>query len=517
MANSYYNASGAPSQGSAGSSATIRGEFNAIVAGFDKMPTLGGNGGQAVFINAGATGMESNAALSVSGSTVTVTGDLAVTGSLALTSVTLSGNLTVNGNTTLGNAAGDTLTIAPNAVTWSNNPTHSGNHTFSGRILLADGALATPSLAFSGATSTGFWQSAGVVSLSLAGVQEAQFHNTLGFLTGDIAAGNFTRIGRAGQIFRQVQAGGATLNFDGIAVDGTSAIAYQFGRAANTTGPHRLQVLRGDGTATTDHQFISGSSGMVAEIARSGGRVLVGSSADNGTDTLQVNGTFAAASSGSAAMLSLTNTNAGSTGVVMTSYANSASPANGDDVFVHTMYGEDSVGSQIPFATWQYTASNVSVGATQTTVQLQGRQGGSTVTFLQFTNGAAYFPSVGTTASAANAFLNSGSSPANQLLRSTSSIRYKTDVLDLPDSEAFAVISQMRPITYRSAVETDDQSRRWLGFIAEELAVVDPRLVHFSRDEDGQEIPDGVQYERVTVLLVAALQEALRRLDAGGL
>jgi len=49
-------------------------------------------------------------------------------------SLTLSGALTANGNVTLGDASGDTLTIAPSAVTWSNNPTHSGNHTFSGNL-----------------------------------------------------------------------------------------------------------------------------------------------------------------------------------------------------------------------------------------------------------------------------------------------------------------------------------------------------------------------------------------------
>lgn len=53
----------------------------------------------------------------------TVTGDLTVTG-----------NLSVGGNTTLGDATGDTLTINPGAVTWTNNPTHSGNHVFSSDV-----------------------------------------------------------------------------------------------------------------------------------------------------------------------------------------------------------------------------------------------------------------------------------------------------------------------------------------------------------------------------------------------
>lgn len=55
--------------------------------------------------------------------------DLIVTGTTVLT-----GSLTANGNVVLGNASGDTLTVAPNAVTWSNNPTHSGNHTFTGAL-----------------------------------------------------------------------------------------------------------------------------------------------------------------------------------------------------------------------------------------------------------------------------------------------------------------------------------------------------------------------------------------------
>ena len=40
--------------------------------------------------------------------------------------------LTANGNVTLGDNSADSLTIYPNTVTWISNPTHSGNHTFSG-------------------------------------------------------------------------------------------------------------------------------------------------------------------------------------------------------------------------------------------------------------------------------------------------------------------------------------------------------------------------------------------------
>lgn len=50
---------------------------------------------------------------------------------LSGTSSSITLNLTVKGNTILGDAASDTLTINPNAVTWAGTPvTHSGSHIF---------------------------------------------------------------------------------------------------------------------------------------------------------------------------------------------------------------------------------------------------------------------------------------------------------------------------------------------------------------------------------------------------
>lgn len=120
--------------------------------------------------------------------------------------------------------------------------------------------------------------------------------------------------------------------------------------------------------------------------------------------------------------------------------------------------------------------------------------------------GEIYLPAIGTTASAANAFLNSGSSPANSILRSTSARKYKTDIEDLTD---WTTIRRLRPITYRSLAEADDKDRQHVGFVAEEVAEVEPRLVHYM---DGQ--PDGVQYERLSVYLVAVVQNLLTRIEA---
>jgi hypothetical protein len=126
---------------------------------------------------------------------------------------------------------------------------------------------------------------------------------------------------------------------------------------------------------------------------------------------------------------------------------------------------------------------------------------------------AVYYPSVGTTASAANAFLNSASSPVNQLLRSTSSLRYKTDIENLDPARADAIL-QMRPVWYRSLADADRKDWSWYGLIAEEVAEVEPRLVHYAPDESGTLVPDGVQYDRLTVLLLDVIKRQRTRLLA---
>lgn len=162
--------------------------------------------------------------------------------------------------------------------------------------------------------------------------------------------------------------------------------------------------------------------------------------------------------------------------------------------------------------------------------------------------GEAYFIGVGTTASAANAFINNASSPVNQLLRSTSSLRYKKDIEPVAAARVESAMQGLRPIWYRSKAEADNKAWSWYGLIAEEVAEVEPRLVHWSYAEedyqdaevevevlaevdgemrpvkqmrtervlkDGAELrPDGVQYERLAVLLLAEVQALRARVAA---
>jgi hypothetical protein len=90
-----------------------------------------------------------------------------------------------------------------------------------------------------------------------------------------------------------------------------------------------------------------------------------------------------------------------------------------------------------------------------------------------------------------------------------SSVKYKTDVEDAELSYSEALVYGSRPVWYRSLSENDPSDYSYWGFIAEEVAEIDPRMVHWG--DDG---PEGVQYDRYVVHLVSVIQKQQQRLDA---
>lgn len=163
----------------------------------------------------------------------------------------------------------------------------------------------------------------------------------------------------------------------------------------------------------------------------------------------------------------------------------------------------------------------------------------------------------GTTASAANGYIDNASSPVGRLLRSTSSEWYKTGIEDVEQKYLDAALS-IRPVYYRPHPEhapDDNPNHGHWGHIAEEVAAIDPRLVHWGyqdrdfeiytfelpvevetdeMDDDGNPIietvmrreegrrlkegaalrPDGAQYERINVLKIEALKRKVEALEA---
>jgi hypothetical protein len=126
-----------------------------------------------------------------------------------------------------------------------------------------------------------------------------------------------------------------------------------------------------------------------------------------------------------------------------------------------------------------------------------------------------------TTATAANVFVAS----SGNILRSTSSAKYKTDIETIQDLYADALL-QCRPVWYRSTCPDDNPNWGWWGFIAEEVAAIDPRLVHWKTveityDDKGAAVqtpcdpePEGVQYDRFVPHLLNLIKRQKEQIEA---
>jgi hypothetical protein len=117
-----------------------------------------------------------------------------------------------------------------------------------------------------------------------------------------------------------------------------------------------------------------------------------------------------------------------------------------------------------------------------------------------------------TTATAANVNVDA----SGFLRRSTSSIKYKTNVETIQHQYADAILG-CRPVWYQSTCEADKPDWGHWGFIAEEVAAIDPRLCFFKEEEDGTLEPEGVQYDRFVPHLLNLIKrqgEAIAELQA---
>jgi hypothetical protein len=131
-----------------------------------------------------------------------------------------------------------------------------------------------------------------------------------------------------------------------------------------------------------------------------------------------------------------------------------------------------------------------------------------------------------TTASAANMNIASDGSIA----RSTSSARYKKDI-ENADPVIADKLMAMRPVWYRSTSKVDRQDWSHYGLIAEEVAALEPRFVHWGRpskkvtiesggemidtmveDTDAPLQPEGVAYDRLVVAVIVKLKQYEERI-----
>ena len=142
-------------------------------------------------------------------------------------------------------------------------------------------------------------------------------------------------------------------------------------------------------------------------------------------------------------------------------------------------------------------------------------------------NGGVRLPDVHnqTIALSANVFIDTDGT----LKRATSSIKYKTNVETLEDQYADAVLN-CRPVWYQSTSPGDNPNWGFWGFIAEEVAEIDPRLVQWKTveqvvNEDGSRDtvplntpePENVAYDRFVphlLNLIKRQQQAIETLEA---
>lgn len=87
----------------------------------------------------------------------------------------------------------------------------------------------------------------------------------------------------------------------------------------------------------------------------------------------------------------------------------------------------------------------------------------------------------------------------NDVVPCSSSARFKKDIATLDPARAHALVEQLTAVSYRWI----DSDLPDLGLVAEEVAEIEPRLAVYNAD--GQ--IEGVKYDRLTAVLVAALQE----------
>jgi len=117
---------------------------------------------------------------------------------------------------------------------------------------------------------------------------------------------------------------------------------------------------------------------------------------------------------------------------------------------------------------------------------------------------------------------------SGELVASTSSLRFKTDIEPIEDSYSTAILD-IQPVWYRSTCEADNPDWGWWGFIAEDVAKVDPRLVIWTTDEiitdeSGEQktlplaepVADAVAYDRFVPHLLNLIKRQKEQLETLG-
>jgi hypothetical protein len=155
-----------------------------------------------------------------------------------------------------------------------------------------------------------------------------------------------------------------------------------------------------------------------------------------------------------------------------------------------------------------------------------------TESFLHNGAGVFFFIGCATGSTGTEAILNSASSPTDQLIRDTSSMRYKTNIVTLQNADIEKLL-HMRPVSFTSTQGPDNPLTEFIGFIAEEMDLIEPRLTTYIPTQyetvwrprraslprvqpvpNSPLVPDSVQYRKIVPVVVGAIQLLTQRICA---
>jgi hypothetical protein len=97
-------------------------------------------------------------------------------------------------------------------------------------------------------------------------------------------------------------------------------------------------------------------------------------------------------------------------------------------------------------------------------------------------------------------------SEGGMMVRATSARRHLKNI-EAVNLDATNSVYDLKPVWYRSKTNVAPDGHSHYGFVADDVAAIDPRLVTYSTDDEGQKRPETVNDHAVIALLVSAVQE----------